>query len=66
VKEAVALRLSHPGGAGAVRELCDLLLEVRRGARADRPTAVTTEPAPEADGDVIPFPGGSGPQRTPR
>lgn len=62
VKEAVALRLSRPGGAGAVRELCDLLLDVRRGARADRPTAVAAEPEAQADGDVIPFPGGSGPK----
>jgi 3-deoxy-D-manno-octulosonate 8-phosphate phosphatase (KDO 8-P phosphatase) len=59
VKEAVALRLSHAGGAGAVRELCDLLLEVRRGARADRPTAVgeAHETPAQTDGDVIQFPG---------
>ncbi len=46
-----------PGGAGAVREMCDLLLEVRRGSRADKPAAVEPEQAPE-DGDVIPFPFG--------
>src|SRR5450830_1823987 len=33
VREAAALQLTKPGGAGAVRELCDLILEVRRGAR---------------------------------
>ena len=57
VRDAAALRLTRPGGAGAVREMCDLLLEVRRGARADKPVAVESEPAP-ADGDVIPFPFG--------
>jgi hypothetical protein len=40
-----------------VRELCDLILEVRRGARADRPSAVEQHQAP-GDGDVIPFPFG--------
>ncbi|MEO6324905.1 MAG: HAD-IIIA family hydrolase [Thermoanaerobaculia bacterium] len=61
VREAVALRLSKPGGAGAVRELCDMLLDVRRGARADRPAAVTSGSAVEAvstDGDLIQFPTG--------
>ena len=57
VRDAAALRLTRPGGAGAVREMCDLLLEVKRGARADKPAAVESEPAP-ADGDVIPFPFG--------
>lgn len=57
VREAVSLSLTHPGGAGAIRELCDLILEVRRGARADKPVAVE-EPTPQTDGDVIPFPGG--------
>ena len=57
VRDAAALRLTRPGGAGAVREICDLLLEVRRGARADKPAAVEPEQAPE-DGDVIPFPFG--------
>jgi 3-deoxy-D-manno-octulosonate 8-phosphate phosphatase (KDO 8-P phosphatase) len=57
VREAAALQLTKPGGAGAVRELCDLILEVRRGARADRPTAVEQPQAP-GDGDVIPFPFG--------
>jgi len=57
VRDAAALRLTRPGGAGAVRELCDLLLEVKRGARADKPAAVEPAPAP-ADGDVIPFPFG--------
>jgi 3-deoxy-D-manno-octulosonate 8-phosphate phosphatase (KDO 8-P phosphatase) len=57
VREAAALQLTKPGGAGAVRELCDLLLEVRRGARADRPAAVEQPQAP-GDGDVIPFPFG--------
>jgi 3-deoxy-D-manno-octulosonate 8-phosphate phosphatase (KDO 8-P phosphatase) len=57
VREAAALQLTKPGGAGAVRELCDLILEVRRGARADRPSAVEQPQAP-GDGDVIPFPFG--------
>lgn len=57
VREAAALQLTKPGGAGAVRELCDLLLEVRRGARADRPAAVG-QPQTPGDGDVIPFPFG--------
>ena len=57
VRDAAALRLTRPGGAGAVREMCDLLLEVRRGARADKPAAVEPEKAPD-DGDVIPFPFG--------
>jgi 3-deoxy-D-manno-octulosonate 8-phosphate phosphatase (KDO 8-P phosphatase) len=57
VRDAAALRLTRPGGAGAVREMCDLLLEVRRGARADKPVPVEPEAAP-ADGDVIPFPSG--------
>ncbi len=57
VRDAAALRLTKPGGAGAVREMCDLLLEVRRGARADKPAAVEPEQAPQ-DGDVIPFPFG--------
>lgn len=57
VREAAALLLTKPGGAGAVRELCDLILEVRRGARADRPSAVE-QPQTPGDGDVIPFPFG--------
>ena len=57
VREAATLQLTKPGGGGAVRELCDLILEVRRGARADRPSAVEQPQAP-GDGDVIPFPFG--------
>ena len=57
VRDAAALRLTRPGGAGAVREMCDLLIEVRRGARADKPAAVEPERASD-DGDVIPFPFG--------
>jgi 3-deoxy-D-manno-octulosonate 8-phosphate phosphatase (KDO 8-P phosphatase) len=57
VRDAAALRLTRPGGAGAVREMCDLLIEVRRGARADRPAAVEPEQTQD-DGDVIPFPFG--------
>jgi hypothetical protein len=37
--------------------MCDLLIEVRRGARADKPAAVEPEQASD-DGDVIPFPFG--------
>ena len=54
VRDAAALLLTRPGGHGAVRELCDLILEVRRGARADKPAAVPAPP-PSPDGDVIPF-----------
>jgi 3-deoxy-D-manno-octulosonate 8-phosphate phosphatase (KDO 8-P phosphatase) len=57
VRDAAALRLTRPGGAGAVREMCDLLIEVRRGARADKPAAVPDQ-ASQDDGDVIPFPFG--------
>lgn len=57
VRDAAALRLTRPGGAGAVREMCDLLIEVRRGARADKPAAVEPEQTP-GDGDVIQFPFG--------
>jgi 3-deoxy-D-manno-octulosonate 8-phosphate phosphatase (KDO 8-P phosphatase) len=57
VRDAAALRLTRPGGGGAVREMCDLLIEVRRGARADKPAAVEPEQASD-DGDVIPFPFG--------
>ncbi|HEV8266991.1 MAG TPA: HAD hydrolase family protein, partial [Thermoanaerobaculia bacterium] len=55
VRDASALQLTKPGGAGAVRELCDLILEVRKDSRADRPAAVAAQDPP-ADGDVIPFP----------
>ncbi|MGZ5428964.1 MAG: KdsC family phosphatase, partial [Thermoanaerobaculia bacterium] len=57
VRAAAALQLTNPGGAGAGRELCDIILEVRRGARADRPAAVEQPQAP-SDGDVSPFPFG--------
>jgi 3-deoxy-D-manno-octulosonate 8-phosphate phosphatase KdsC-like HAD superfamily phosphatase len=56
VRDAASLHLTRAGGNGAVRELCDLILEIRRGARADRPQPVAP-PAPSSDGDVIPFPG---------
>ena len=59
VKDAAALHLTKPGGAGAVRELCDLILEIRRGARADKPQEVRP-PAPPSDGSVVPFPGSRG------
>ncbi|MCM3875651.1 MAG: hypothetical protein NEA02_04455 [Thermoanaerobaculia bacterium] len=57
MREAAALQRTTPGGAGAVRELCDLLPEGRGGARADRPAAVE-QPQEPGDGDVIPFPFG--------
>src|SRR5512140_2945425 len=56
VKDAAALHLTKLGGAGAVRELCDLILEIRRGARADKPQEVKP-PQPPSDGSVLPFPG---------
>ena len=59
VRDASALQLTKPGGAGAVRELCDLILEVRRGSRADRPVAVVPD-HPPGDGDVLRFPGSRG------
>lgn len=59
VKDAAALHLTKPGGGGAVRELCDLVLEIRRGARADKPQEVKP-PAPSGDGSVVPFPGSRG------
>jgi 3-deoxy-D-manno-octulosonate 8-phosphate phosphatase (KDO 8-P phosphatase) len=55
VRDAATLHLARPGGHGAVRELCDLILEIRRGARADKPSAVSAPPSPSPDGDVIPF-----------
>ena len=55
VRDASSLQLTRPGGHGAVRELCDLILEVRRGSRADKPSAVPAAPPPQSDGDVIPF-----------
>lgn len=57
VKDAAALHLTKPGGAGAVRELCDLVLEIRRGARADKPVPVAPVEPPSADGAVVRFPG---------
>ncbi len=59
VKDAAALHLTKPGGGGAVRELCDLILEIRRGARADKPQEVKP-PQPPSDGSVVPFPGSRG------
>jgi 3-deoxy-D-manno-octulosonate 8-phosphate phosphatase (KDO 8-P phosphatase) len=59
VKDAALLHLTKPGGAGAVRELCDLVLEIRRGARADKPQEVKP-PSPPSDGSVVQFPGSRG------
>jgi hypothetical protein len=39
-----------------VRELCDLILEIRRGARADKPQEVRPS-QPSSDGSVVQFPG---------
>ena len=56
VRDASALHLTKAGGCGAVRELCDLLLEVRRGGRADRPVAVPSpDQGTDSPRDVIPF-----------
>lgn len=55
VRDAAALHLTRPGGRGAVRELCDLILEIRRGARADKPQEVRPAPPP-SDGSVVRFP----------
>src|ERR1035437_3099189 len=55
VRDAAALLLTRPGGHGSVREMCDLILEVRRGGRAHRPPAVPAPAAAPPDGDVIPF-----------
>ncbi len=56
VKDAAILHLSRPGGNGAVRELCDLILEIRKGARADPPKPVSERnPDHPPQGDVIPF-----------
>jgi 3-deoxy-D-manno-octulosonate 8-phosphate phosphatase (KDO 8-P phosphatase) len=64
VRDASALHLTKAGGCGAVRELCDLIIEVRRGARADRPASVpppaqengsSTPGSPDSPGDVLPF-----------
>lgn len=59
VKDASALHLTKPGGAGAVRELCDLILEIRKGSRADRqqPAPPPAPSASSSDGGVIKFPG---------
>lgn len=59
VKDAAALHLTKAGGAGAVRELCDLILEIRRGARADKPQEVRPPQSP-GDGSVVQFPGSRG------
>jgi len=58
VRDASALQLTRPGGSGAVRELCDLILEIRRGSRADKPGPVAV-PSPQqpSEGGVIRFPG---------
>jgi 3-deoxy-D-manno-octulosonate 8-phosphate phosphatase (KDO 8-P phosphatase) len=59
VKDAADLHLTKPGGGGAVRELCDLILEIRRGARADKPQEAKPL-QPQSDGSVVPFPGSRG------
>jgi YrbI family 3-deoxy-D-manno-octulosonate 8-phosphate phosphatase len=46
VRRAARLVLSHPGGRGAVRELCDLVLEARDAATAG--SAATAQVAPPA------------------
>jgi N-acylneuraminate cytidylyltransferase len=48
VRRAARLVLDRPGGAGAVRELCDLVIAARSGAGAAGGRPVAVVPAPPA------------------
>jgi N-acylneuraminate cytidylyltransferase len=52
VRRAARLVLNHSGGHGAVRELCDLVLEARESAAAGSGSTTTAEP-PAEDADVL-------------
>jgi N-acylneuraminate cytidylyltransferase len=52
VRRAARLVLSHSGGHGAVRELCDLVLEARERATAGSGSTTTAEPQAE-DADAL-------------
>ena len=52
VRRAARLVLGRPGGAGAVRELCDLVLSARVDAAAAAARPVAAAPAPPAGADV--------------
>jgi YrbI family 3-deoxy-D-manno-octulosonate 8-phosphate phosphatase len=52
VRRAARLVLSHSGGHGAVRELCDLVLEAREHAAAGSGSTTTAEP-PVGDVDAL-------------
>ena len=54
VRRAARLVLSHPGGHGAVRELCDLVLEGRGPAKAGSGSIVTAEPSAGAADELAP------------
>ena len=50
VRRAARLVLSRPGGSGAVRELCDLVLETRAPATAGPGSTASAAPPAGADG----------------
>jgi YrbI family 3-deoxy-D-manno-octulosonate 8-phosphate phosphatase len=52
VRRAARLVLSHRGGHGAVRELCDLVLEARESATAGSGSTTTAEP-PAGGADAL-------------
>ncbi|MGI3785941.1 MAG: cytidylyltransferase domain-containing protein [Janthinobacterium lividum] len=52
VRRAARLVLARPGGAGAVRELCDLVLSARAGAGAAAVRPVAAPAAPPAGADA--------------
>jgi YrbI family 3-deoxy-D-manno-octulosonate 8-phosphate phosphatase len=54
VRRAARLVLSRAGGQGAVRELCDLVLEARGPARAESGSTATAEPPAEAADALAP------------
>lgn len=46
VQQAARLVLTRPGGNGAVRELCDLVIECRQHAEPERPASAISADAP--------------------